>query len=42
MFTNLVNKITKFIYKQEYRSDEGLKHLIASGVVVEKFNGSGA
>lgn len=30
--------ITKVVYKNDYRSDEGLKHLINSGVVVEKFN----
>lgn len=29
--------ITKFVYKEEYRSDEGLKYLIANGVKVEKF-----
>lgn len=30
--------ITKVVYKNDYRSNEGLKHLINSGVVVEKFN----
>lgn len=30
--------ITKVVYKNDYRSDEGLKHLINSGIVVEKFN----
>lgn len=30
--------ITKVVYKHDYRSDEGLKHLINSGIVVEKFN----
>lgn len=30
--------ITKFVYKQEYRSDEGLKHLISAGLEIEKLN----
>lgn len=30
--------ITKFVYKQDYRSDEGLKHLIAAGLEIEKLN----
>lgn len=30
--------ITKFVYKHEYRSDEGLKHLIDCGVMIEKID----
>lgn len=30
--------ITKFVYKYEYRSDEGLKHLIDCGVMIEKID----
>lgn len=30
--------ITKFVYKHDYRSDEGLKHLMECGVEVEKIN----
>lgn len=30
--------ITKFVYKHDYRSDEGLKHLIAAGLEIEKLN----
>jgi dCMP deaminase len=30
--------ITKVIYKNDYRSDEGLKHLINAGILVEKFD----
>lgn len=30
--------ITKFVYKHNYRSDEGLKHLIECGIEVEKIN----
>jgi len=30
--------ITKFVYKHDYRSDGGLKHLIAAGLEIEKFN----
>lgn len=30
--------ITKFVYKHDYRSDEGLKHLITAGLEIEKLN----
>lgn len=31
-------QIEKFYYKHDYRSDDGLKNLIANGIVVEKYN----
>lgn len=31
--------IVKFIYKEDYRSNEGLEHLVKNGVTVEKFKG---
>lgn len=30
--------ITRFVYETEYRSSEGLQHLIDNGVIVEKLN----
>lgn len=29
--------IKHFIYESDYRSDEGIKHLLRNGVTVEKF-----
>ena len=33
-----VRRENKFVYEHDYRSDEGLKHLIAAGLEVEKLN----
>ena len=33
--------ITHFIYECDYRSNDGIEHLLQNGVTVEKFNGGG-